>query len=635
MVKKYLKEILVKKNTPRWLVLFIDLYIVLNTFVFSYFVRFNFTLDFDTSVFKYQMPFVLVTFLAVFLLIGSYKGIIRHTGIRDAFNAVIVSFLAFLICVVLVFLNRILNLSEELTVPISIITIHLLLNVITLIGSRFLFKAFYDVLFTDIKIHRRVLIYGAGEAGILTYSVLRNDKENESVVVGFIDDAPRKTGKKINGLLVFGGNQIDRNFIETKNIDEIILSMQKARPGRLLEIGDYLSTLPVEVKVVPPAKNWINGNLEANQIKKLNILDLLGRSPIELNSSILKKEFNEKVVLVTGAAGSIGSEISRQIARFNYSHLILVDQAESYLYDLEQGFREKGYEQITAIVADVRNVKRMNQILERFKPNFIFHAAAYKHVPLMEKNPYEAVSVNVSGTVNMAQLAIKNNVEKFVMVSTDKAVNPTNIMGATKRIAEIFINSLEETCETKFITTRFGNVLGSNGSVIPLFQRQINDGGPLTVTHKDINRFFMTIPEACQLVLEAGAMGTGGEIFVFDMGESIKIYDLAKNMINLSGLNYPSDIDIKITGLRPGEKIYEELLAAGENTRETYHDKIMIAKTKPIDKVKINQQIKDLCKINQGLNSILTVRQMKIIVPEYVSKNSEFEALDSINVLVK
>ncbi|MFT4847615.1 MAG: FlaA1/EpsC-like NDP-sugar epimerase [Sediminicola sp.] len=635
MVKKYLKEILVKKNTPRWLVLFIDLYIVLNTFVFSYFVRFNFTLDFDTSVFKYQMPFVLVTFLAVFLLIGSYKGIIRHTGIRDAFNAVIVSFLAFLICVVLVFLNRILNLSEELTVPISIITIHLLLNVITLIGSRFLFKAFYDVLFTDIKIHRRVLIYGAGEAGILTYSVLRNDKENESVVVGFIDDAPRKTGKKINGLLVFGGNQIDRNFIETKNIDEIILSMQKARPGRLLEIGDYLSTLPVEVKVVPPAKNWINGNLEANQIKKLNILDLLGRSPIELNSSILKKEFNEKVVLVTGAAGSIGSEISRQIARFNYSHLILVDQAESYLYDLEQGFREKGYEQITAIVADVRNVKRMNQILERFKPNFIFHAAAYKHVPLMEKNPYEAVSVNVSGTVNMAQLAIKNNVEKFVMVSTDKAVNPTNIMGATKRIAEMFINSLEETCETKFITTRFGNVLGSNGSVIPLFQRQINDGGPLTVTHKDINRFFMTIPEACQLVLEAGAMGTGGEIFVFDMGESIKIYDLAKNMINLSGLNYPSDIDIKITGLRPGEKIYEELLAAGENTRETYHDKIMIAKTKPIDKVKINQQIKDLCKINQGLNSILTVRQMKIIVPEYVSKNSEFEALDSINVLVK
>jgi FlaA1/EpsC-like NDP-sugar epimerase len=635
MVKKYLKKTIVKKNTPRWVVLFIDLYIVLNAFVISYFVRFNFTLNFDTSVFKYQLPFVFSAFLAVFLVFGSYKGIIRHTGIRDAFNASIASFTAFLILVFLVFLNRNLNLLEGLTIPISILTIHFLLNVIALIGSRFLFKAFYDILFTDRKIHKRVLIYGAGEAGILTYAVLRDDKDNESFVVGFIDDAPRKIGKKINGLRVFGGNQINQNFIETKKIDEIILAMQKAKPGRLLEIGDYLSTLSVDVKAVPPAINWINGSLNASQIKKLNILDLLGRSPIKLNSSILKKEFNEKVVLVTGAAGSIGSEISSQIARFNYSHLILVDQAESDLYDLEQYFCEKGYEKITAIVADVRNLKRMSQILKMYQPHFIFHAAAYKHVPLMEKNPFEAVNVNVLGTVNMSQLAIKNKVEKFVMVSTDKAVNPTNIMGATKRIAEMFINSLEGTSETKFITTRFGNVLGSNGSVIPVFQRQIKAGGPLTVTHKDINRFFMTIPEACQLVLEAGAMGAGGEIFVFDMGESIKIFDLAKNMIHLSGLKYPGDIDIKITGLRPGEKIYEELLATGENTRATYHKKIMIAKTKPLDKNKINQQIKELCKINQELDTRLTVKYMKIIVPEYVSNNSEFEVLDNLNVLVK
>jgi FlaA1/EpsC-like NDP-sugar epimerase len=633
MVKKYFKKILIKKNTPRWVVLFIDLYIVLNTFCISYFVLFNFTLDFDTSVFKYQLPFVFGAFLVVFLVIGSYKGIIRHTGIRDAFNSSVASFTAFLILVFFVFLNRNLNLLEVLTIPISILTIHLLLNVIALIGSRFLFKAFYDILFTDIKTHKRVLIYGAGEAGILTYAVLRDDKENESFVVGFIDDAPRKIGKQINGLRVFGGSQITQSFIETKKIDEIILSMQKAKPGRLLEIGDYLSTLSVEVKVVPPAINWINGSLQASQIKKLDILDLLGRSPIKLNSSILKKEFNGKVVLVTGAAGSIGSEISRQIARFNYSHLILVDQAESDLYDLEQYFCEKGYEKITAIVADVRNLNRMSQILKIYQPHFVFHAAAYKHVPLMEKNPFEAVNVNVSGTVNLAQLAIKNKVEKFVMVSTDKAVNPTNIMGATKRIAEMFINSLEGASETKFITTRFGNVLGSNGSVIPLFQRQINDGGPLTVTHKDINRFFMTIPEACQLVLEAGAMGAGGEIFVFDMGESIKIFDLAKNMIHLSGLKYPSDIDIKITGLRPGEKICEELLATGENTRATYHEKIMIAKTKPLDKNIINQQIKELCKINQELDSRLTVKYMKIIVPEYVSKNSEYEALDSLSVL--
>jgi FlaA1/EpsC-like NDP-sugar epimerase len=539
--------------------------------------------------------------------------------------------MAFLTLAVLIIINRNIGMFEPFTIPISILTIHFLLNIIVLIASRFLFKEFYYLLVSDLKNDKRVLIYGAGESGILTYSVLKNDKENKTDVIGFIDDAPRKIGKKINGLKVYGGDEINVDFIESERIDEIVLSIQKLNPGRLLEISDYLSNLPVEVKMVPPVKTWIDGSLQVKQIKKIRILDLLGRSPIELNNPILRKEFNEKVVLITGAAGSIGSEISQQIANFNYKQLILVDQAESDLYNLQQHFYGKGKERITCIVADVRNRKRIKQLLEEYQPTIIFHAAAYKHVPLMERNPFEAVSVNVGGTKNMAELAIKYKVDKFVMISTDKAVNPTNIMGATKRIAEMFINSLQGTSSTKFITTRFGNVLGSNGSVIPLFQAQIDSGGPLTVTHNDITRYFMTISEACQLVLEASSMGEGGEIYVFDMGESIKIFDLAKNMIKLSGLKYPDDIDIKITGLRPGEKIYEELLASGENTVPTYHEKIMIATIKPVDKKTINLQIKELCEINQELDTQLIVKHMKMIVPEFISNNSEFEVLDNLN----
>jgi FlaA1/EpsC-like NDP-sugar epimerase len=305
------------------------------------------------------------------------------------------------------------------------------------------------------------------------------------------------------------------------------------------------------------------------------------------------------------------------------------------LYDLQQHFINKKLERITVIVGDVRNRARMDYIFKNYGPQFVFHAAAYKHVPLMEKSPFEAVNVNVGGTKNLADLAVKYEVERFVMVSTDKAVNPTNIMGATKRIAEMYINSMPSHGKTKFITTRFGNVLGSNGSVIPLFKNQIASGGPLTVTHKDITRYFMTIPEACELVLEAGIMGTGGEIFVFDMGESLKIYDLAVNMIHLSGLKFPEDIDIKITGLRPGEKIYEELLADGENTAKTHHEKIMIAKVKPLDKVLVNKQIEELYTLNFELNYTNTVKKMKEIVPEFISNNSVYASLDSVEENVK
>ena len=626
-MKTLLKNIF-SKNTPRWVVLAIDLYIVTNTFVFAYLVRFNFRFDFDTSKLIFQLALVTVAALISFLLIGSYKGVIRHTGLRDSLEIFIASLLILLLLSITVSTNNNLNIFKDFTIPISILVVHFLLNVVVLIMSRFLYKGFYNLIMTDLKRDKRVLIYGAGEAGILTYGVLQNDKENRFKVVGYIDDDKGKSKKKINGVIVFNSNLVNKEFLALKKIDEIIISIQKIKQSKLLEIVNRLSTYDVVVKIVPAAKTWVNGEFNLQQIKQVKIEDLLGRNPISVKNPLLNTEFNGKTVLITGAAGSIGSEMSRQISKFNYKQLILIDQAESELYNLQQDFLGKGVENIVAIVADVRNKKRMNSIFKKYKPAMVFHAAAYKHVPFMENNPYEAVFVNVAGTKIIADLAKKYKTDKFVMISTDKAVNPTNIMGATKRIAEMYINSFDKTAVTKFITTRFGNVLGSNGSVIPLFKNQIEKGGPLTVTDKEMTRFFMTIPEACQLVLEAGIMGNGGEIYVFDMGESIKIFDLALNMIRLSGLKYPEDIDIKISGLRPGEKIYEEVLSDGENTKPTYHKKILIAESKNLDRKKTKKEIETLCILNEEMDSTLTVSKMKEIVPEFISNNSRFELLD-------
>ena len=444
-----------------------------------------------------------------------------------------------------------------------------------------------------------------------------------------IDDDERKIGKKINLLKVYNISSIDESFIKKNNIEDVIISIQNIDPSRLLQITGNLFSLGLKVKIVPPVQNWIDGDLSVGQIKEVKIEDLLGRDPINIKNPDLEDQYDNNVILITGAAGSIGSEICRKISLYKYKKLILIDNAESALYDIQQEFRQLGLENVDAIVADVRNRARIEQIFNQYKPKIVFHAAAYKHVPLMENNPFEAVSVNVGGTKNVADIAVKHSVDKFVLISTDKAVNPTNVMGATKRIAELYVTCLKGKGHTKFITTRFGNVLGSNGSVIPLFKKQIDKGGPLTVTHKEITRYFMTIPEACQLVIEAAAMGNGGEIFVFDMGEPIKIYNLATNMIILSGLRYPEDIDIKITGLRPGEKIYEELLADGENTKKTYHEKIMIAKSRHIDIVYIEKQINKLNGINSLTQPLEIVSSLKSLIPEYISNNSTYEVLDT------
>ena len=493
---------------------------------------------------------------------------------------------------------------------------------------RLIFKVAFENLFhSNSQQQKNILIYGAGESGIITHNTLLNHTKMRIKVVGFIDDSPQKIGKQINGVKVFSRDQITPHYINFNNVSEIIMSIQNVSSNQMRKILDEIVDLGVKFKTVPPVEDWINGELKASQIKNVQIEDLLDRPPIVIKNSKIAKNFDEQTIMVTGGAGSIGSELVRQICKYDYVNLIVIDQAESALYDLQQELKQAGFHNFIPVVGDIRDKNKMRVLFETHKPTRIFHAAAYKHVPLMENNPYEAVRINVIGTKTIVDLAIAYEVEKFVFVSTDKAVNPTNIMGATKRIAEMYIGCRQQDLKTKFIITRFGNVLGSNGSVIPLFRKQIEKGGPLTVTHKDITRFFMTIPEASQLVLEAGAMGKGGEIFIFDMGESVKIIDLAKNMIRLSGFKYPDEIDIQITGLRPGEKLYEELLANGENTLPTYHEKIMISKVKDFDYNKIRSLIDELCVSNLFLKDNI-VQIMKSIVPEYISKNSTFAKFD-------
>ncbi|MBQ4802023.1 polysaccharide biosynthesis protein [Aquimarina sp. MMG015] len=619
------------KHASKWLVLSIDIAITIFNFFLAYVVRFGITFDFDLTNFIYQVPVMTVLAGISFLLIGSYKGVVRHTGMRDAYNLFLAVTVLISLSGALMVSSRLSLMPELLNIPVSIICVHYLLNIITLTTSRLIFKYCYLYVKSKLGDSSRVMIYGAGDSGLITLAAITNDSHKSVTVVGFIDDNPQKVGKTINGIKVYRSEAITQSYITKHNITEIVVSIPHIDKHRLSKISDNLLKLSVKVKIIPAINDWIDGKLNVSQIKQIQIEDLLDRAPIALENQNIKRELDNKIVLITGAAGSIGSEIVRQASFYTYKHLVLVDQAESPLYDLQQELLSKGVTNFTPIVADIRDHQRIETIFDRFKPNMVFHAAAYKHVPLMENNPCEAIKINVLGTRKLADLSSEYGVDKFVFVSTDKAVNPTNVMGATKRVAEMYIKCLHRTSKTKFITTRFGNVLGSNGSVIPLFKKQIDKGGPLTVTHKDVTRFFMTIPEASQLVIEAGTMGNGGEIFIFDMGESVKIFDLAKKMIRLSGLNYPNDIDIEITGLRPGEKLYEELLADTENTLPTYHKKIMISKHDDEDCPLIMDKIDDLCIMNLFNQDHKIVGKLKEIVPEFISKNSTFESIDIEN----
>ncbi|WP_152286944.1 polysaccharide biosynthesis protein [Flavicella marina] len=621
-----------KRHVSRWLVLSIDVFLIIQLFLAAYFIRFNFTLSFDLVQTIYEIPLIGILAVLSFMLAGSYKGIIRHTGIKDALNVYVgVS----LLCGFLVFsvlLNRVFDFSSTFTIPISIIVIHYLLNIIVLISSRFVYKYMYRTLVSSVKQPSATLIYGAGEMGAIAYNTLQKGARELYKVVGFVDDNISRAGQMINRMPIYHGSEITDEFVRKYQVKEVVVAIQKIKPRRLLEIVDDMKSLGVEVKIAPPISRWVGGHLDVGQIKPVRIEDLLNRAPINLSNQEVRDELTGKVVFVTGAAGSIGGEISQQITSYDCEKVVLIDQSESALYDLEQELKRGKGVNFEVQVADIRDSVVMDHLFQTKKPDFVFHAAAYKHVPLMEENPYQAVRTNVQGTANIIDLSVKYEVSKFVMVSTDKAVNPTNVMGATKRIAEMYASSMNEIAKgkTKFITTRFGNVLGSNGSVIPLFKKQIENGGPLTLTHRDITRYFMTIPEACQLVIEAGCMGKGGEIFIFDMGKSVKIFDLAKRMIQLSGLRYPEDIDIKITGLRPGEKLYEELLNDKEATLPTHHEKIMIGKVRALNSEETIFAIRTLCEENTITSPQQTVSRMKEIVPEFLSQNSIYTELDIV-----
>mgnify|MGYP001050819508 CR=1 FL=1 len=627
MIKNYF-SFYSQKFASRWLVFAIDLAIILAALFMAYFVRFNFTLNFDLNQFLIQAPLLLCIASISFLLVGSFKSVIRHTGFTDVVNIFkAVAIMAFLTTLT-VLINAITDIIPEFTIPKSIIVFHALISFVALSGCRLLFKIVYNHLKCKLTSTRNVMIYGAGDSGIVTYNALLNNTKTNYNTLFFIDDDFKKKGKFINGIKILPLKDINEDFVKHNNIHEIIVAAQTIDTSNLINMVDNLIDFDIKIKKVPPIEDWINGEFNSNQIKQFEIEDLLGRPQISIDNPNLLNEFNGETVLVTGAAGSIGSELVKQLSNFNLKELILVDQAESALYDVQQDLKRAGKYNYSAIVADIRDGLRVDSIFQTHNPTMVFHAAAYKHVPLMEKSPYEAIKINVNGTKLLADTASRYNVKKFVFVSTDKAVNPTSVMGATKRMAEMYISCLQKESKTKFITTRFGNVLGSNGSVIPLFKKQIEAGSPLTVTHQDITRYFMIIPEASQLVLEAGTMGKGGEIFIFDMGESVKIFDLAKNMIKLSGLRYPEDIGITITGLRPGEKLYEELLANGENTLSTYHKKIMISKTRELDYTTVKAQIEELCITNRFQNNNI-VMKMKSLIPEYKSNNSEYEKFDT------
>lgn len=615
------------KYASKWLVFGIDLVAVLSTFFIAYIIRFNFTLNFDIKQFLIQLPVLLVVASLSFLVVGSFKSVIRHTGFADVMNVFKSISLMSLILIGCVLFNRITGSVQGFTIPLSIIVMHALISFVALSSSRLLFKILYKFGKSKYMSCKNIIIYGAEDSGIVTYNALINNVKASFKVVAFIDDNSHKKGKLINGVPILSREKITESFIESNNVHEVIVASQNIDSNKLIKLIDSLVSLNVKITKVPPIEKWINGELSTSQIKQFEIEDLLGRAPIKIDNPNLLNEFKGETVLVTGAAGSIGSELVKQLSSFDVKKLILVDQAESPLYDVQQDLIQKGKTGFVAIVADIRDGLRIDNIFQEHKPTMVFHAAAYKHVPLMEKSPYEAIKINVNGTKLLADTASRYNVKKFVFVSTDKAVNPTSVMGATKRMSEMYISCLQKESKTKFITTRFGNVLGSNGSVIPLFKKQIEKGGPLTLTHEEITRYFMTIPEAAQLVLEAGTMGKGGEIFIFDMGESVKIFDLAVNMIKLSGLRYPEDIDIKITGLRPGEKLYEELLANGENTLSTYHKKILISKTRELDYELIKSEIEELCITNRFQNNNIVLK-MKNLIPEYKSNNSDYERFD-------
>lgn len=632
----FLSRILSRKYLSRWLILSFDLLLsALSTLCAVIFAGFLLSKTYGwQQLFNIGAVAVLAS-LASFYLFRTYKGVIRHSSFSETGR--IGAAVLFKVLILLAFTFFVLGSNPSNPISLSA-TLDLLITFFVLTTFRVALIEVYNQLVNVIAASKdHLLILKSNKHDNIFLRSPAPDRIGKYRMAGFLQTG-RKESLRVGGYQVYTINNFEEfNALVNKQFIKAVLFMDehsvKEESERLVL---YCEQAKVRMLILPAVNELSQGRLQNRQLPEVRVEDLLSRDEIEINLKEIEYELEDKVVMVTGAAGSIGSEICRQLCTFPIKQLVLFDSAETPMHNLRLELSERfsGLDYVP-VLGDVRNNARVEAIMNRYRPQIIFHAAAYKHVPLMEENPCEAVRTNVYGTRIVADSAIKFKAEKFVMISTDKAVNPTNVMGASKRVAEMYVQSLNRALkeglingETRFITTRFGNVLGSNGSVIPLFRAQIAKGGPVTVTHPDIIRYFMTIPEACRLVLEAGTMGQGGEIFVFDMGEPVKIADLAKRMIRLAGLEPDVDIDIKYTGLRPGEKLYEEVLSDQETTLPTPYEKIRVAGVRDCDYQTIAFEIEALIKSAHTSDTFDTVRKMKAIVPEFISKNSIFEKLD-------
>ena len=631
MKHKIFHRYLSAKVLPIWTILLIDVLIIVVSSLLAYALRYDFRSIFlESSTIDKTIVCTVIVNLVFFRIFRTYSNVLRFSSFIDIMRI----FVSLTVSYALLMISSVL-LSSYMDVrlaPVSVFFMAYIISFAMMSCSRIVVKMFYELLNFDGSHSANVFIYGAKEAGVNIAKALRVNLRNHYRLRGFIADEPELINKVMMGVKVFANDETLIDVLNDRDVHTIIISPAKMEELKRSDMADRLLAHNIKLMTAPPLSEWSGQTLNRTQLKEIQIEDLLQRNPIEIDIHKVASHLEGKRVMITGAAGSIGSEIMRQVASFNPYKLILVDQAETPLHDIRLELQDR-WRDIDAetIIADISNATRMEDIFREYKPQYIFHAAAYKHVPMMEDNVSESIQINVYGTRTIADLAVKYGAEKFVMISTDKAVNPTNVMGCSKRICEIYVQSLAKKLQqkgghvTQFITTRFGNVLGSNGSVIPRFRDQIQRGGPVTVTHPEIIRYFMTIPEACRLVLEAGSMGNGGEIYIFDMGKPVKIVDLAKRMISLSGR---TDVKIEFTGLRHGEKLYEELLNVKELTKPTYHEKIMIATVREYDYDEVKERIQKLIDVSYTYDQMKIVSAMKDIVPEFISKNSCFEALD-------
>lgn len=627
----FVQNLITERVLPTWCIFLLDVFLVVIAVVMACLLRYDLTAVFSSgSVLPKAILWIVFVNMFFFAMFHTYANIIRFSSFIDImhiFGALTTSFILLMAASIVCEIG-----FDYEFLPYSVLIISFVFSFAAMAVMRIFIKVLYERVNFDGKHGTNVFIFGTREYGVDIAKSIRSKSHYQYRLKGFISSEPSFFDKVIMGVKVYPFNDDLMSILEAKNIDAVIVTPYNMDKLKESNFTEQLLSRNIRIMVLPNLSEWNENSSSITNLKDLQIEDLLQRDPIQIDMHKIASHLEGKRVMITGAAGSIGSEIVRQVASFNPYNLVLIDQAETPLHDIRLELQSRWMEiEAETIVADISNETRMEQIFEQYRPQYVFHAAAYKHVPMMEDNASEAIQNNVKGTRILADLAVKYKTEKFVMISTDKAVNPSNVMGCSKRICEIYVQSLAKKLEnegnktTQFITTRFGNVLGSNGSVIPLFRKQIEQGGPVTVTHPEIIRYFMTIPEACRLVLEAGSMGNGGEIYIFDMGKPVKILDLAKQMISLSGR---SDIQIKFTGLRHGEKLYEVLLNDKEHTKPTYNEKIMIADVREYDYDEVKKKIEDLEEVSTTYDQMKIVEKMKELVPEYVSKNSIFEQLD-------